>query len=74
MENNEMKLNPESLEDLAGGVDCGEPHFNGKLCPECKACTLRFWKFQVEGDVVKEVYNCDACGPVVMHLDWDYGY
>jgi len=51
------------------------PHFEGKKCPEWGWCSLRFWKFQNgKNGQLDEVYNCDSCGPVVMHLDWNYGY
>ena len=68
---NRDQLDREDLKKVRGGTDYGSPHFEGKLCPECGACPLHFWKFQENNGEIQEVYNC---GPVVMHLNWDYGY
>ena len=57
--------NPE-VQNKAGGSEYGQPHFDGKTCPECGVCTLHFWKFQKVGNEIQEVYECMCDGPVVM--------
>ncbi len=52
--------------------DYGEPHFDGKTCPECGRNKLRFRNFQKSGDKVVEVYECNYCGPVVMIPGYPY--
>ena len=55
---NKDKLDRENLKVVSGGADPGQPHFEGKTCPECQYNKLHFVKFEKRGDKIVEVYNC----------------